>query len=160
MDLLSPRSNNGSDAESARAVAASARRACEAEEAGLLLRLHFTTLFEYLKVRSRRRLLITAQYEKPRLNIACTWTSRLYNCATQQMMAASVPFRTPVCGVPQSLKAIAGALEPLGPTACFYMAAAVSDFYLPWADMAQHKIQSSAGPLELTLPKVRDRVRV
>ncbi len=63
-----------------------------------------------------------------------------------------------VCGVPQSLKAIAGALEPLGPTACFYMAAAVSDFYLPWADMAQHKIQSSAGPLKLTLPRVRDRV--
>ena len=41
---------DGSDAESARAVAASARRACEVEEAGLLLRLRFTTLFEYLKV--------------------------------------------------------------------------------------------------------------
>ena len=35
----------------------------------------------------------------------------------------------------QSLKVIANALEPLGPTACFYLAAAVSDFYLPWADM-------------------------
>ena len=59
-----------------------------------------------------------------------------------------------VRGTPQSLRAIAAALEPLGPTACFYLAAAVSDFYLPWADMAQHKIQSSDGPLELRLPKV------
>ena len=62
--------------------------------------------------------------------------------------------RANTVALPQSLKAIATALEPLGPTACFYMAAAVSDFYLPWADMAQHKIQSSAGPLELTLPRV------
>ena len=50
LDLLSPHGGDGSDAESAKAVAASARRACEVEAAGLLLRLRFTTLFEYLQV--------------------------------------------------------------------------------------------------------------
>ena len=37
----------------------------------------------------------------------------------------------------QSLKTIAEALNPLGPRACFYLAAAVSDFYLPWTDMVR-----------------------
>ncbi|GFH25304.1 DFP domain-containing protein [Haematococcus lacustris] len=35
----------------------------------------------------------------------------------------------------------------------FYLAAAVSDFYLPWAELAEHKIQSSEGGLDLQLRK-------
>ena len=45
----------------------------------------------------------------------------------------------------QSLKVIATALEPLGPTACFYLAAAVSDFYLPWADMVSVHASSAVA---------------
>jgi hypothetical protein len=35
----------------------------------------------------------------------------------------------------QYLHALAGALEPCGPSVLFYLAAAVSDFYMPWPDM-------------------------
>ncbi|PRW20971.1 phosphopantothenate--cysteine ligase 2-like isoform X1 [Chlorella sorokiniana] len=52
------------------------------------------------------------------------------------------------------LHAIADALAPGGPAVLFYLAAAVSDFFMPWADMAEHKIQSADGPLTLSLEKV------
>ena len=39
----------------------------------------------------------------------------------------------------------------LGPKAMFYLAAAVSDFYIPASDMPEHKIQSSNGPLQVRL---------
>ncbi|XP_021743639.1 phosphopantothenate--cysteine ligase 2-like [Chenopodium quinoa] len=73
-----------------------------AVEAGVLLKLQFTTIFEYL----------------------------------------------------QLLQMIAGALRDLGPRVMFYLAAAVSDFYVPWESMVEHKIQSAAGPLDLRLAQV------
>ncbi|XP_043917717.1 phosphopantothenate--cysteine ligase isoform X2 [Protopterus annectens] len=36
----------------------------------------------------------------------------------------------------------------------FYLAAAVSDFYIPASEMPQHKIQSSSGPLQLSMKMV------
>jgi len=39
----------------------------------------------------------------------------------------------------------------LGSKAMFYLAAAVSDFYIPACDMPEHKIQSSNGPLQVSL---------
>ncbi|XP_045154963.1 phosphopantothenate--cysteine ligase isoform X2 [Echinops telfairi] len=36
----------------------------------------------------------------------------------------------------------------------FYLAAAVSDFYVPVSEMPEHKIQSSAGPLQITMKMV------
>lgn len=56
-----------------------------------------------------------------------------------------------------ALRAVALALAPAGRSASFYLAAAVSDFYLPSADMAEHKIQSAdvgGGGLTLTLARV------
>ncbi|XP_004704978.1 phosphopantothenate--cysteine ligase isoform X1 [Echinops telfairi] len=52
------------------------------------------------------------------------------------------------------LQAAALALNPLGPSAMFYLAAAVSDFYVPVSEMPEHKIQSSAGPLQITMKMV------
>ena len=43
------------------------------------------------------------------------------------------------------LQAAARALEPAGARAAVFLAAAVSDFYVPEPDMATHKIQSSGG---------------
>jgi len=40
------------------------------------------------------------------------------------------------------LRALAGVLRPLGKKALFYLAAAVSDFYVPQDRMIEHKIQS------------------
>ncbi|XP_060939665.1 phosphopantothenate--cysteine ligase-like [Limanda limanda] len=52
------------------------------------------------------------------------------------------------------LKAAAQALSTIGPKAMFYLAAAVSDFYIPASEMPEHKIQSSNGPLQLSLNMV------
>ncbi|XP_077428810.1 phosphopantothenate--cysteine ligase [Vanacampus margaritifer] len=52
------------------------------------------------------------------------------------------------------LKASAQALSVIGSKAMFYLAAAVSDFYIPAGDMPEHKIQSSNGPLQLSLKMV------
>lgn len=52
------------------------------------------------------------------------------------------------------LKAAAQALGTIGSKAMFYLAAAVSDFYIPASEMPEHKIQSSNGPLQLSLNMV------
>ncbi|KAM4872215.1 phosphopantothenate--cysteine ligase isoform 1-T1 [Thomomys bottae] len=52
------------------------------------------------------------------------------------------------------LQAAAQALNPLGPSAMFYLAAAVSDFYVPVSELPEHKIQSSGGPLQITMKMV------
>eukprot|EP00898_Chlorokybus_atmophyticus_P008345 jgi/Chlat1/8511/Chrsp80S07810 len=87
---------------SAELLARAVHGRAEAAKAGRLLRLEFTTLFEYL----------------------------------------------------QLLQLIAQALQPCGPRAMLYLAAAVSDFYIPWQSMVEHKIQSTGGPLNLRLQRV------
>ncbi|KAM8914537.1 phosphopantothenate--cysteine ligase [Spinachia spinachia] len=52
------------------------------------------------------------------------------------------------------LKAAAQALSAIGSKAMFYLAAAVSDFYIPASEMPEHKIQSSNGPLQLSMNMV------
>uniref|UniRef100_A0A061RJX6 Phosphopantothenate-cysteine ligase n=1 Tax=Tetraselmis sp. GSL018 TaxID=582737 RepID=A0A061RJX6_9CHLO len=52
------------------------------------------------------------------------------------------------------LRAIAQELRRWRARAMVYLTAAVSDFYLPWDRMAEHKLQSSAGALELSLEHV------
>ncbi|PIN24731.1 putative protein with similarity to phosphopantothenoylcysteine synthetase/decarboxylase [Handroanthus impetiginosus] len=54
----------------------------------------------------------------------------------------------------QMLQLIALSMRSLGPRAMFYLAAAVSDFYVPWESMAAHKIQSGSGPLDMRLAEV------
>lgn len=54
----------------------------------------------------------------------------------------------------QLLHMIAIELRNLGPHVMFYLAAAVSDFYVPWASMVEHKIQSASGPLDMRLAQV------
>ncbi|RMB89722.1 hypothetical protein DUI87_33919 [Hirundo rustica rustica] len=43
---------------------------------------------------------------------------------------------------------------PTGSSVMFYLAAAVSDFYIPVSEMPEHKIQSSEGPLQITMKLV------
>lgn len=52
------------------------------------------------------------------------------------------------------LKAAAQALSTIGSQAMFYLAAAVSDFYIPASEMPEHKIQSSNGPLQISMKMV------
>ncbi|KAK7260106.1 hypothetical protein RIF29_25871 [Crotalaria pallida] len=42
----------------------------------------------------------------------------------------------------------------LGPCVMFYLAAVVSDYYVPWKDMVEHKIQSGSHLLDVQLVQV------
>lgn len=57
------------------------------------------------------------------------------------------------------LQAIGQILSPLGRSALLYLAAAVSDFYLPESQLAEHKIQSDDGTLTLRLEPVPKVIR-
>ncbi|CAI9302937.1 unnamed protein product [Lactuca saligna] len=74
----------------------------KAVSGGLLLKLPFTTIFEYLQI----------------------------------------------------LRLIATSMKIVGASGMFYLAAAVSDFYVPWETMVVHKIQSASGPLDMRLAQV------
>ncbi|KAI9228466.1 MAG: phosphopantothenate-cysteine ligase [Piptocephalis tieghemiana] len=52
------------------------------------------------------------------------------------------------------LRAAALLLAPLGPRVMYYLAAAVSDFFIPTSQMSNHKIQSQDGSLSLTMTQV------
>lgn len=67
---------------------------------------------------------------------------RKYQAARKDNMLLMLPFTT-ITDYLFELRAIAGLLRPLGPSALLYLAAAVSDFFLPQDRMAEHKIQST-----------------
>jgi hypothetical protein len=45
-------------------------------------------------------------------------------------------------------------VQEFGSRSATFLAAAVSDFYIPWADLAEHKIQSRDGEMALSLRNV------
>lgn len=49
------------------------------------------------------------------------------------------------------LRVVCSFLKPLSSRAALYLAAAVSDFYIPAEDLPEHKIQSADGPFNLQL---------
>ncbi|CAG9460296.1 unnamed protein product [Pedinophyceae sp. YPF-701] len=52
------------------------------------------------------------------------------------------------------LRAVAQEAGGYGAGVAFYLAAAVSDFYIPWASLTEHKIQSRDGGLSMELSQV------
>ncbi|XP_028798694.1 phosphopantothenate--cysteine ligase 2-like, partial [Neltuma alba] len=54
----------------------------------------------------------------------------------------------------QMLQMTAMSMRRLGPRAMFYLSAAVSDYYVPWKDMVEHKIQSGSYLLDVKLVQV------
>ncbi|KAJ9490705.1 hypothetical protein VN97_g2551 [Penicillium thymicola] len=75
---------------------------------------------------------------------------RKYRYAKQNNRLLLLPFTT-VSEYMFELRSIAKLMRPLGPNALFYLAAAVSDFFIPRSRMAEHKIQSGELP-----PHMRD----
>lgn len=60
------------------------------------------------------------------------------------------------------LKGIATALHPYSKRVIYYLAAAVSDFFIPTEQMSEHKIQSGSEPLDIRLlpvPKILHYLR-
>ncbi|XP_059639971.1 phosphopantothenate--cysteine ligase 2-like isoform X2 [Cornus florida] len=76
-----------------------------------------------------------------------------HHTAVARGILLKIPFTT-IFEYLQILQLIAISLSHLGPFAMFYLAAAVSDFYVPWESMAEHKIQSGSGPLDMRLVQV------
>ncbi|MCJ1308200.1 hypothetical protein MMC25_001853 [Agyrium rufum] len=64
-----------------------------------------------------------------------------YNDAKNHNLLLSIPFTT-ITEYLWNLREIAEVMSPLGPGALFYLAAAVSDFFVPSDRLAEHKIQS------------------
>ncbi|XXH02347.1 hypothetical protein Hte_008720 [Hypoxylon texense] len=67
---------------------------------------------------------------------------RKYNAAKEQNLLLMLPFTT-ITDYLHELRAVAQLMRPLGPNGLLYLAAAVSDFFVPADRMAEHKIQST-----------------
>jgi phosphopantothenate-cysteine ligase len=67
---------------------------------------------------------------------------RKYQAAKGKNMLLTLPFTT-ITDYLFVLRAVSQALRPLGRNALLYLAAAVSDFFVPPARMVEHKIQST-----------------
>ncbi|KAI0105693.1 DNA/pantothenate metabolism flavoprotein [Nemania sp. FL0031] len=67
---------------------------------------------------------------------------RKYNAAKRQNLLLMLPFVT-ITDYLHELRAVAQLMRPLGPNGLLYLAAAVSDFFVPPDRMSEHKIQST-----------------
>ncbi|OVA16482.1 DNA/pantothenate metabolism flavoprotein [Macleaya cordata] len=76
-----------------------------------------------------------------------------HHAAVEQGLLLKLPFTT-IFEYLQILRMVATSMKSLGSHGMFYLAAAVSDFYVPWESMVEHKIQSASGPLDMRLAQV------
>jgi phosphopantothenate-cysteine ligase len=67
---------------------------------------------------------------------------RQYNSAKQQNLLLTLPFTT-INDYLFVLRSVSQLMRPLGPNGLLYLAAAVSDFFVPPERMVEHKIQST-----------------
>ena len=83
-----------------------------------------------------------------------------YNHAKDANALLKLPF-TSLPDYLHMLRAVCGVLAEfrVGPSALIYLAAAVSDFFIPLTDLAEHKIQSREGPLEIKMDPVPKMLR-
>ena len=80
---------------------------------------------------------------------------RKYRYAKQNNLLLLLPFTT-VAEYMFELRSMAQLMRPLGSNALFYLAAAVSDFFIPRSRMAEHKIQSSELPVHMDQDRAVD----
>ncbi|CAI0402207.1 unnamed protein product [Linum tenue] len=88
-----------------------------------------------------------------RVRKSCAEAVKKYHAAVAGNLLIKLPFTT-IFEYLQMLQIVAQAMKPLGRYAMLFLAAAVSDFYIPWQSMAEHKIQSASGPLDMRLVQV------
>lgn len=74
---------------------------------------------------------------------------RKYTAARKGNRLLLLPFST-ISEYLWHLREIAMIMRPLGPKSLFYLAAAVSDFFLPQDRLSEHKIQSTADDVQAT----------
>ncbi|KAK7282774.1 hypothetical protein RIF29_11814 [Crotalaria pallida] len=76
-----------------------------------------------------------------------------HHAAVKGGLLLKLPYNT-IFEYLQMLQLIATSMRCLGPCLMFYLAAAVSDYYVPWKDMVEHKIQSGSHLLDVQLVQV------
>lgn len=81
---------------------------------------------------------------RPKADVAAKMTEvlRTYRRARAEGLLLTVPFVT-IGDYLHELRAISSLMGPLGPNGLLYLAAAVSDFFVPPERMSEHKIQST-----------------
>lgn len=124
---------------------------------------HTTNCFlDYVDTNTSGDLVIDKAYQQHMKTVLAQ-----YRHAQKENLLLQVPFTT-ITQYLYTLKSTSTILNRMGPNAIFYLAAAVSDFFLPRSKIAEHKIQSGstksasgAGHLELDLdpvPKLLNRL--
>jgi phosphopantothenate---cysteine ligase (ATP) len=99
---------------------------------------HSTNCFlDFLREGSHGSVVANEEYREKMLSVL-----RKYNWAKENNMLLLLPFTT-ITDYLWSLREIAQLMRPLGSKSLFYLAAAVSDFFIPRDRMVEHKIQSS-----------------
>ncbi|KAG0444561.1 hypothetical protein HPB47_013657 [Ixodes persulcatus] len=83
---------------------------------------------------------------------------RAFRAAREGGRLLAVPFTTLVDYL-FLLRSASASLAAFGRRALLYLAAAVSDFYIPGEEMPEHKIHSETGPLQLHLQLVPKMLR-
>ena len=101
---------------------------------------HTTNCFlDFLAEGQNGEVVAKQEYQEKMLEV-----SRKYNDTKQNNTLLLLPF-TSITEYLWELKEIAILMRPLGPSGLFYLAAAVSDFFIPKERMSEHKIQSSGS---------------
>jgi phosphopantothenate-cysteine ligase len=101
---------------------------------------HSTNCFlDFLREGSYGSVVANEEYREKMLSVL-----RKYNWAKENNMLLLLSFTT-ITDYLWSLREIAQLMKPLGSKSLFYLAAAVSDFFVPRDRMAEHKIQSSGS---------------
>ncbi|KAI2622069.1 DNA/pantothenate metabolism flavoprotein [Xylaria nigripes] len=84
---------------------------------------------------------------------------RKYNAAKRQNLLLMLPFVT-ITDYLHELRAVAQLMRPLGPNGLLYLAAAVSDFFVPPERMSEHKIQSTNATDQLKTKRQQGPVTI
>ncbi|KAI8576401.1 hypothetical protein K450DRAFT_257113 [Umbelopsis ramanniana AG] len=103
---------------------------------------------DYMTLNEEGKIEVDAKYAP-----SMTETLVKYNKARNNNMLLLVDFVT-LSDYLFKLKSFTRIMATLGRSAMYYLAAAVSDFFIPVEKMAEHKIQSRDGALTLTLDQV------
>lgn len=99
---------------------------------------HSTNCFlDFLREGPDESVVVNEEYRSQMISVL-----RKYRRAREDRMLLLLPFTT-ITDYLWSLREIATLMRPLGSRALLYLAAAVSDFFIPRDRLAEHKIQSS-----------------
>ena len=98
---------------------------------------HSTNCFlDYMTEGGNGDVVVNPEYQEKMLGVL-----RKYNAARRNNTLLLLPFTT-ITEYLWELRMISILMRPLGPNALFYLAAAVSDFFLPRDRLSEHKLQS------------------